>query len=233
MWLEHAREGHVEGNAREGNHLVRLTDSERIHAARSRAMRERGIAVEEGDTVLLRPKHDGYEIVTRWRFEAGREVPLLLPSIDPSVEYLLKPGDPKWLHPYLPYLYDWYDEYDEDLPMWRRLAEECDGSILELACGTGRIAGELARAGHRVTGVDISRAMLDRAAEKLAEDPAEVKARVDWVHADMCAWQSDRRFPLAFMACNSLHYMGSTEKRRQRHRPLLRRAVALPRGPAR
>jgi SAM-dependent methyltransferase len=34
-------------------------------------------------------------------------------------------------------------------------------SVLELACGTGRVAGPLARLGHEVTGVDDSAAMIE------------------------------------------------------------------------
>ena len=37
------------------------------------------------------------------------------------------------------------------------------GDALDAACGTGRYAGYLAERGHRVVGVDSSRAMLDRA----------------------------------------------------------------------
>lgn len=211
MWLTQAREGRVQGGAEGGRHRVRLPDGGAIDAAPSRAMRERGVPVLEGDAVLLRPRDGGFEIVMRRPAGDGPTAPLILPVVDPSVEYLLSPGDPKWLHPYLPYLYDWYDDFDEDLPMWRRLAAEAGGPILELACGTGRIVSELARAGHRVTGVDISRPMLDRAAEKLAGEPASLRARIDWIHADMSRWEDERRFPLAFIACNSLHYMGSTE----------------------
>ena len=52
--------------------------------------------------------------------------------------------------------------------------------ILDMGCGTGRHAIELARRGYRVTGVDISSGMLAEA-EKAARE-AEVK--ITWVHAD-------------------------------------------------
>jgi SAM-dependent methyltransferase len=213
MWMEHAREGRVEGESEGELHLVRFEDGETVRARPSRPMRERGVDVSAGDAVLVRPRDDGFEIRMRRRFEAGRAVPLLIPAVDPTVEYLLDHGEPKWLHPYLPFLYDWYDPWDRDLPVWRRLAEEAGGPILELACGTGRVAGDLARAGHRVTGLDISRPMIDRAVEKLADEPEDVRARLDWVCADMVAWDGDREFALAFIACNGLHYMGSTEDR--------------------
>jgi SAM-dependent methyltransferase len=62
--------------------------------------------------------------------------------------------------------------YTADLPLWRQLVEAAPGRILELGCGTGRVALDLARRGHRVTGIDHDPALvaeLDRraGAEKL------------------------------------------------------------------
>jgi SAM-dependent methyltransferase len=52
----------------------------------------------------------------------------------------------------------WHDVecggYGADLPLWRELADECGGRVLEIGCGTGRVALDLARRGHPVTGVD-------------------------------------------------------------------------------
>ncbi|KPH98895.1 Methyltransferase type 11 [Actinobacteria bacterium OK074] len=42
------------------------------------------------------------------------------------------------------------------------------GDVLDLGCGTGSLALLAAEAGHRVTGVDLSPAMIDRARAKLA-----------------------------------------------------------------
>jgi SAM-dependent methyltransferase len=51
----------------------------------------------------------------------------------------------------------WHDvecgAYEADLPLWEELAER-GGPVLELGCGTGRVALRLARAGHRVIGLD-------------------------------------------------------------------------------
>ncbi len=177
-------------------------------------MRGHGIAVTVGDTALLRPVDAGsWEIMRRHRLAGGREIPLIIPAIDPDVEYLMQPGEPGWLHPYKPLMYDWYDDYDQDLSTWMRLAREADGPILELACGTGRVLLELARAGHQVTGVDFSRPMLDRAIAKLATEPEAVRRRVELIHADMTSWSGSARFRLAFIACNGLHFMGSTSPR--------------------
>ncbi|HEX6206389.1 MAG TPA: class I SAM-dependent methyltransferase [Solirubrobacterales bacterium] len=60
----------------------------------------------------------------------------------------------------------WHDvecgAYDADLPLWEELAARGDGPVLELGCGTGRVALHLARRGHTVVG-------LDRDPELLAE----------------------------------------------------------------
>ncbi|MCX6026264.1 MAG: class I SAM-dependent methyltransferase [Chloroflexi bacterium] len=64
------------------------------------------------------------------------------------------------------------------------LVEELDlppgSSILDVGCGTGRHAVELARHGYRLTGVDISDGMLEQAARAAREAGVEV----EWVHAD-------------------------------------------------
>ena len=52
----------------------------------------------------------------------------------------------------------WHDVecggYGADLPLWRELAARCGGPVLEMGCGTGRVALDLSRRGHSVTGVD-------------------------------------------------------------------------------
>ena len=46
--------------------------------------------------------------------------------------------------------------YAADLALWRELADAADGPILDLGCGTGRVALDLARHGHRGDrGVDL------------------------------------------------------------------------------
>ena len=53
----------------------------------------------------------------------------------------------------------WHDvecgAYVADLPLWRELADETGGPVLDVGAGTGRVALDLARAGHEVTALDI------------------------------------------------------------------------------
>jgi SAM-dependent methyltransferase len=91
-----------------------------------------------------------------------------------------------------------------DLDLYLALADRAGGPILELAVGTGRLAIPLAEAGHDVTGVDLDRAMLDRA--RVRAERAGVAERIDLVEADIVDVRlpTAGRFGLAFLALNSL-----------------------------
>lgn len=51
------------------------------------------------------------------------------------------------------------------------------GSVLDAGCGTGRVAMELARRGHRVVGIDLDPTMLSVAREKAPQ--------LEWVQGDL------------------------------------------------
>jgi SAM-dependent methyltransferase len=44
--------------------------------------------------------------------------------------------------------------YAADLPLWEELARDAGGPVLDLGCGTGRVARHLARRGFEVVGLD-------------------------------------------------------------------------------
>ncbi len=52
----------------------------------------------------------------------------------------------------------WHDvecgRYDADFALWRELAAQANGPILDVGAGTGRVALELARRGHEVVALD-------------------------------------------------------------------------------
>lgn len=83
-----------------------------------------------------------------------------------------------------------------DLEFYRELAQEKRGPILELGCGTGRIVLPLAQDGHRIVGLDLSDAMLERARAKLSGKAAEVQARVRLVRGDMASFELGEKFRL-------------------------------------
>jgi SAM-dependent methyltransferase len=105
--------------------------------------------------------------------------------------------------PYNCYL-DTADLYDfnnlhvmtEDVPFYVELANQVNGSILELACGTGRVTIPLAQAGHRVTGLDLSPAMLGVFREKLATGEQNLRDRIELIQGNMASFHLDRVFDL-------------------------------------
>ena len=67
--------------------------------------------------------------------------------------------------------YDAYvGDYARDLPLYLALASNVHSPILEIGCGSGRVLLPLLRAGHMVTGVDISEEMLQLAEDKLIKN---------------------------------------------------------------
>lgn len=64
----------------------------------------------------------------------------------------------------------WHDvecgAYAADLPLWRELASREGGPVLDVGAGTGRVALDLARAGHEVTALDVDPELLAVLAER-------------------------------------------------------------------
>lgn len=83
--------------------------------------------------------------------------------------------------------------FDADIGLYLGFARRLRGPVLELGCGSGRVAIELARAGISVVGLDRSPAMLALAREKLATEP---DLPVTLLEADMRAFELGRHFAL-------------------------------------
>lgn len=97
-------------------------------------------------------------------------------------------------------------DYQEDIATYAGFAAGAgkDG-VLELACGSGRLLLPLAASGSRVTGVDLSAAMLNLAREKVRA--AGLEKRVRLIHDDMRTVRLDRRFDLVIVGLNSLMHL--------------------------
>ena len=74
--------------------------------------------------------------------------------------------------------------------------------ILDLGCGWGRHAVGLARAGYRVTGLDLSAALLEHARRAARR----ARVRVDWVRADARELGFDAEFDAVVSLFSSLGY---------------------------
>lgn len=80
-----------------------------------------------------------------------------------------------------------------DVELYASLAP-AGGRVLELGAGSGRVAQALAERGLSVVGVDLSAAMLARAAARRAALPPEVAARVELKRGDMTALELKQVF---------------------------------------
>jgi ubiquinone/menaquinone biosynthesis C-methylase UbiE len=103
----------------------------------------------------------------------------------------------------------------EDLAFWRDLAGESEGPLLELACGTGRLAIPLAREGFQVTGLDISPAMLAVARRKLGLESPEIRARLELVEGDMSNFSLGKKYGLIIIAYRSFQHLLERASQRQ------------------
>jgi SAM-dependent methyltransferase len=91
-----------------------------------------------------------------------------------------------------------------DLERYQEIAAEQGGPILELGCGTGRVAIPLARQGFKVTGVDISQAMLMRFRRALDLESQEVAQQITLIEQDVTRLDLGSHFNIAIFAFNSL-----------------------------
>lgn len=100
--------------------------------------------------------------------------------------------------------------YTADLALWEELAGAADGPVLELGCGTGRVALHLARRGHDIVGIDTDAALV---AELNARAEAErVSARAE--HADATGFDLGRSFALALAPMQLIQLVGGAPERR-------------------
>jgi SAM-dependent methyltransferase len=105
----------------------------------------------------------------------------------------------------------WHDvecgAYAADLPLWEELAERQDGTVLELGCGTGRVALHLARRRHEVIGLDVEPELLAVLEERGAGLP------VSGLEADACCFELESAASLVLAPTHLLQLLEGAEER--------------------
>ena len=103
-------------------------------------------------------------------------------------------------------------DFTEDLDYWLGLADEQDGPVLELGCGTGRVLLNLARRGHAVTGIDNSPDMLARLHARLSAATGQhLPVPPQIVQAGFDDFELPERYKLAIMPFNTFMHLPTTE----------------------
>src|SRR5271154_4082701 len=110
----------------------------------------------------------------------------------------------------------WHDlecgSYAADLPLWRELAERSSAEgkaarILDVGAGSGRVALHLARAGHRVTALDLDAELLGALRERVGEH------RVETLCADARTFDLGQDFDLCLMPMQTVQLLGGAGAR--------------------
>jgi len=114
---------------------------------------------------------------------------------------------------YIAELYDYVVPYRTraDVSFFVDLARQTGGPVLEVGCGTGRVLIPTARAGVTITGLDVSRPMLDVCRTRLANEAADVQARVTLVEYDMRNFDLGQQFALITTPFRSFQHMITVE----------------------
>jgi SAM-dependent methyltransferase len=99
--------------------------------------------------------------------------------------------------------------YDADLPVIEELARGREGRVLELGCGTGRVALHLAHRGQEVWGVDANRELLEALGARASAEGLAVRT----VCADIRALDLDRDFALIVAPMQVLQMLGGKPAR--------------------
>lgn len=109
----------------------------------------------------------------------------------------------------------WHDlecgAYAGDLALWARLAEQSGGPVLDLGCGTGRVALHLGGLGHEVVGVDSDAALID----EMDRRAARLRLPVRGHGADVRTLELGRRFPLVLAPMQLIELLPGERARSQ------------------
>src|SRR3977135_4527897 len=105
----------------------------------------------------------------------------------------------------------WHDVecggYAQDLSLWRSLSDDHGDPVLDVGAGTGRIALDLARRGHRVTA-------LDSDADLIGELVRRATAlRVDRCVSEPRSFELGARFALCIVPMQTIQLLGGRDGR--------------------
>jgi SAM-dependent methyltransferase len=107
----------------------------------------------------------------------------------------------------------WHDVecggYEADLPLWRALARDAGGPILDVGAGTGRVALHLARAGHAVIALDRDRHLLTALHERALAAELDIPiAESDAVGFDL----GEQRFALIVVPMQTIQLLSAEQR---------------------
>lgn len=103
--------------------------------------------------------------------------------------------------------YDALNTFDTDVPFYLKMIEKFGESILELACGTGRLTIPIAEKGFEIIGIDISEAMINEANNK----SNSAKLDIEFIESDIRNFELNQKFSLILLPFNSICHLHDFE----------------------
>ncbi|MEZ4813178.1 MAG: class I SAM-dependent methyltransferase [Caldisericia bacterium] len=96
---------------------------------------------------------------------------------------------------------------ESEIDFWLSEANESNGEVLELCCGTGRVAIPIAKTGRKVSGVDISDSMLSQAKKKAGDENIDI----EWIKSDIREFDLEKKFGMIYIPFNSFLHLQKNE----------------------
>ena len=97
----------------------------------------------------------------------------------------------------------------KDIAFFTDIAIELGGPILELGCGSGRMAIPIAQAGIEIVGLDLSSEILRYFRKKIRPESLDTRKRITLVCGDMKDLPLKKRFRGIFCSSNTLFLLGT------------------------
>jgi len=82
-------------------------------------------------------------------------------------------------------------------------------TVMEIGCGTGAHAAELAEIGYEVSGVDMSEGMLEAAESRRSSLPGDLASRLEFSHGDARSVRLGRKFDVVISLFHVMSYQTS------------------------
>ena len=95
----------------------------------------------------------------------------------------------------------------DDIPFYEYWAKQTNGPILELACGTGRVATHLIKSGFNYSGLDLSSVFIDHCKSK--------RFNGKFITGNMRHFNLGKKFDLIFIPFNSFLHLFTEEEMAQ------------------
>ncbi len=142
-----------------------------------------------------------------------------MPSNNPGVRLTLGPRDepvaPIDAYAGIADLYDLeHESFADDVDFYLNFIQVVGDPVLELGCGTGRLLTGIAEAGFRVTGVDRSEAMLERARTRIEESGLEHLVQLHRGEMTAADEAPGGPFGIAILALNGLLHLPDARSQR-------------------